>query len=195
MDDIFYGGVIYIDLRGYTRIVEKKVLGNIASLIYHYQQDITNKVYELFDDEVAAIEYMGDGVCIILKNKNKNNTFVSTLYRNTLQLKDTVYSTIESKKQELTGLNDLDFGIGISTSRIYQKSILSPGQTIHRKMFFGTSLNRAAKIGDSMNNKKNYIGIDKMMYDEFLENSLGGYYFVKAKKPIVHMYERNELNN
>ncbi len=39
-------------------------------------------------------------------------------------------------------------------------------------MFFGTSLNRAAKIGDSMSKDYNHIAIDKNMYDDFLSRDL-----------------------
>lgn len=99
-------------------------------------------------------------------------------------------------KTELSLLNHLDFGIAISTSEILKKTV-SEIDLNERDIYFGNSLNRACKIGDSMNSKKNYIGIDKRMYDEnnmnnnLLEND--NYYliynkkFVKKENPIVHL--------
>lgn len=193
-DKSFFGGVIYIDLRGYTKIVEEKILKNIADLIYSYQEVVISEVKENFDDtEIAAIEYMGDGILIILKElnneiSNKNSSFILKVYNNSKKIKRVVFDILELKKKEYTNLNSLDFGIGISASVIYQKNIFNKKTNKDRTLFFGTSLNRAAKIGDVMNVNKRHIGIDKIMYDDFLQIYLKDENMIKNKNPIVHMH-------
>lgn len=195
----FLGAVIYIDLRGYTKIVEEKVLENIAQIIYNYQEAITNQINQIYNDEdVAVIEYMGDGVMIIIKQnekeKNINDTntvsFAHEIYKNAILIKNTVLEILKVEKEKYSDLDIIDFGMAISYSLIYQKNIISE-KKIHRKMFFGTSLNRATKIGNAMDAKKNHIGIDKKMYDSYLVRILKNNLMVKAPKPIVHMYLEN----
>jgi len=193
-DKAFFGGVIYIDLRGYTKIVEEKILKNIADLIYSYQEVVVKEIKKDFDNtEIAAIEYMGDGILIILKELNneirKNNSdFFLKIYNNSKKIKSMVFEILELKKKEYTNLNSLDFGIGISASDIYQKNVFNKNTNKERALFFGTSLNRAAKIGDVMNVKKKHIGIDKIMYDKFLHRYIKDENMIKNTNPIVHMH-------
>lgn len=144
-NDSFSGYVIYIDLRGYTKIVEEKTLNNIAQIIY------------------------------------KSAKTIKTAVQNILKL----------EKEKYTNLDSIDFGMAISHSTIYQKNIIDDDKSNSRKMFFGVSLNRAAKIGDKMNSNKNHIGIDKPMYDDFLVNLLVKENMIKGTDPIVHMYSKH----
>ncbi len=197
----FFGGVIYIDLRNYTKIVEEKVLENIADIIYDYQELVTEKINKIFDKStVSTIEYMGDGILVILNSENiledlndsTNKLTISNLlcmeiYKASKILKDSLSDFLQNKKEQYTGLEKLDFGVGISCSKIFQKY----NKKDKRKIFFGTSLNRAAKIGDSMNEKYNNVAIDKEMYDEYLLDILNNSEKNKLKfrkKPLVHMY-------
>jgi len=190
----FFGGVIYIDLRGYTRLVEEKILSNIANIIYNYQDLIDSKVHDIFNNkQIAAIEYMGDGIMIIIKELdmdnyvNESNKICKEIYEGSKKIKKSLISFFEDQKEEYSGVEKLDFGIGISCSKIFQKY----HEKGNRKIFFGTSLNRAAKIGDSMNAKYNHIAIDKKMYDDYLLNTLDKLERNRLKfrdKPLVHMY-------
>jgi len=197
----FFGGVIYIDLRNYTKIVEEKVLSNIADIIYDYQELVTKKINKIFNKKtISTIEYMGDGILVILNNslvsKNLSNSYKNSttsdvicieIYKASKILKDDLSEFLKNKKEQYTGLEKLDFGIGISCSKIFQKY----HKKDERKIFFGTSLNRAAKIGDSMNEKYNNVAIDKKMYDEYLLDILDNSEKNKLKfreKPLVHMY-------
>ena len=199
LSDSFYGGVIYIDLRGYTKIVDEKPLTNIAEIIYSYQNEVKSIIENNFSKfEISSIQFVGDGVMAIMRNYENHDTyyFGNKLFEVACKLKDEIYQLIENKKTQYSGLNDLDFGIAISTSEILKKTV-SEIDLNKRDIYFGNSLNRACKIGDSMNSKKNYIGIDKRMYDEnnmnnnLLEND--NYYliynkkFVKKENPIVHL--------
>ncbi|WP_373033387.1 hypothetical protein [Sulfurovum sp.] len=191
----FLGAVIYIDLRGYTKIVEEKVLENIAQLIYNYQEVITQKINNLYTDEdIAIIEYMGDGVMIIIKQQELEVTntdmFAHNIYQNATTIKNSVLKILKLEKEKYTDLDSIDFGMAVSLSKIYQKNITT-NRNQQRKMFFGVSLNRATKIGNAMDAKKNHIGIDKKMYDDYLVNTLHKYNMVKGTKPIVHMYSEN----
>lgn len=204
ISDSFYGGVIYIDLRGYTKIVDEKPLTNIAEIIYSYQNKVKLIIENNFNlNEISSIEFVGDGVMsIIRKNSLDNYSFGNRLFEVSCKLKDEIYKLIENKKNQYYGLNDLDFGIGISTSDILKKNISENNLSL-RDIYFGNSLNRACKIGDKMNSKKNYIGIDKRMYDEnnnnMYNNSLenDNYYIlynnilIKEKEPIVHLILRD----
>ncbi len=198
----FFGGVIYIDLRGYTKIVEEKILENIAEIIYDYQEVITQKIKNLFSsDEIATIEYMGDGVLIVLNRDQKDNNlenndhhvFALALYQNAKVLSSILDNFLETKKQRYPSLEKIDFGIGLSCSKIYQRNVYNENNLKKREMFFGTCLNRAAKIGDSMSKDYNNIGIDKRMYDKFLIDDLIELEKQKIHKrdsPLVHMYEK-----
>ncbi len=200
LSDSFYGGVIYIDLRGYTKIVDEKPLTNIAEIIYSYQNEVKSIIENNFSKfEISSIQFVGDGVMAIMRNYENHDTyyFGNKLFEVASKLKNAIYQLIETMKTNLLLLNHLDFGIAISTSEILKKTV-SEIDLNERDIYFGNSLNRAYKIGDSMHSKKNYIGIDKRMYDEnnnikndLLENN--NYYimynkkFVKKENPIVHL--------
>lgn len=203
ISDSFYGGVIYIDLRGYTKIVNEKPLTNIAKIICSYQNKVKSIIENNFDlNEISSIEFVGDSVMsIIRKNSFDNYSFGNKLFEVSCKLKDEIYKLIENKKNEYYGLNDLDFGIGISTSDILKRTVYE-NDLDKRNIYFGDSLNRACKIGDRMNSKKNYIGIDKRMYDEnndmyniSVENDnyyiMYNKFFIKKEKPIVHLILRD----
>jgi len=197
-NDSFSGCVIYIDLRGYTKIVEEKILNNIAQIIYNYQNAITKTINQLYDkDDIAAIEYMGDGVMIIIKQQVDRNyqnidiAFANNIYKSAKTIKNVVQNILKLEKEKYTNLDRIDFGMAISHSTIYQKNIIDDDKSNSRKMFFGVSLNRAAKIGNKMNSNKNHIGIDKPMYDDFLVNLLVEENMIKGIDPIVHMYSEN----
>ncbi len=67
ISDSFYGGVIYIDLRGYTKIVNEKPLTNIAKIICSYQNKVKSIIENNFDlNEISSIEFVGDSVCLFL---------------------------------------------------------------------------------------------------------------------------------
>jgi hypothetical protein len=197
-NESFFGGVIYIDLRNYTKIVEEKVLENIANIIYDYQELVTKKINEIFEKStISTIEYMGDGIMVVLNNSHasesrivdsiSSDSFCLEIYEASKTLKSSLSEFLQNKKEQYMGLEKLDFGIGISCSKIFQKY----HKKDNRKIFFGTSLNRAAKIGDSMNEKYNNIAIDKKMYDEYLLDILDDLEKNKLKfreKPLVHMY-------
>ena len=190
ISDSFYGGVIYIDLRGYTKIVNEKPLTNIAKIICSYQNKVKSIIENNFDlNEISSIEFVGDSVMsIIRKNSFDNYSFGNKLFEVSFKLKDEIYQLIKNKKDEYYGLNDLDFGIGISTSNILKRTVYE-NDLDKRNIYFGNSLNRACKIGDRMNSKKNYIGIDKRMYDE--NNDMYNKFFIKKEKPIVHLILRD----
>ena len=198
----FFGGVLYIDLRNYTSIVDEKDLKDIADIIYAYQECITVHLYKIFDtNEIKSIEYMGDGVLIVFNGDanhvldNNHNNFGSKLYTNAKILRTHVNNLLEEKKVRYTRLQKLDFGMGISCSRIYVKNIFEEDE-LKRKMFFGQSLNRAAKIGDKMDRSKSHLGIDRYMYDDFLVHSLTELEqnrMVHNGDPIIHVYEENNI--
>ncbi len=166
----FFGGVIYIDLRGYTDIVEDKAEETIkflADFIYDYQQKVTSLTKQLFKkNNIATIEYMGDGILIILMNQTANmndRNFAINIYENAKNIKESMVSFISNKKRshpDIFFLKKLDFGMGIACSNIFRKVSTSNS----RELFFGTSLNRASTIGDSMKKEKNNLGISLDMF-------------------------------
>lgn len=198
VSDLFYGGVIYIDLRGYTNIVQEKTLENIAEIIYSYQKEVKSTIESFLRNEIRAIEFVGDGVmCIIKQGNYDKHIFSNKLFEVANKLRDKIKLLIANMKERYSELNNLDFGIGISTSNILKNTIFE-NNSEQRDIYFGNSLNRACKIGDRMNSKKNHIGMDKRMYDEnnamyndFVENDyyyiMFNKFFTKEEKPIVHL--------
>lgn len=203
--DLFYGGVIYIDLRGYTTIVDAKPLNNIAEIIYSYQNEVKLIIKNNFNsDEISSIQFVGDGVMAIIKIKNDDKyLFNEKIFKVSCKLKNKIYLLIEKKKEQYPGLDELDFGIGISTSEILKNTIYE-NDSEKRDIYLGNSLNRASKIGDSMSSIKNYIGIDKRIFDEigrekkyYRDEKNNFYYnifndiFMKVERPIVHLISKN----
>ena len=175
--EYFFGGVIYIDLRGYSDLVEDKPLKNIAKIIYKYQVNIATKINKLFfSNKIMTIEYMGDGILVIIKEDSnmidnnsaiRKNNFELKLYDSADVLREYMVSFItkvQKKYKSIISLDKLDFGMGISCSNIYYYNSADS-----RKVFFGTSLNRAAKIGDAVNKDKNNFGIDLQLFEK-IEN-------------------------
>lgn len=203
----FYGGVIYIDLRGYTTIVDEKPLNNIAEIIYSYQNKVKSIIRNNFNsNEISSIQFVGDGVMAIIKKYNNDKyLFNKKIFKVSHKLKDEIFFLIKEKKEQYSGLDNLDFGIGISTSDILKKTIFE-NDSEQRDIYFGNSLNRACKIGDSMSSKKNYIGIDKRMFDEVNKErkyhkddknndfySLFNILLVKIDRPFVHLILQNDF--
>lgn len=202
----FYGGVIYIDLRGYTTIVDEKPLSNIAEIIYSYQNEVKSIIKDNFNsNEISSIQFVGDGVMVIIKKYNNDDKYLfnEKIFKVSYKLKNEIYFLIREKKEQYSGLDNLDFGIGISTSDILKKTIFEDDSE-KRDIYFGNSLNRACKIGDSMSSKKNYIGIDKRIFDEVggerkyykdeKDNDLYNLFnmlLVKVDRPFVHLILRD----
>lgn len=202
----FYGGVIYIDLRGYTTIVDEKPLSNIAEIIYSYQNEVKSIIKNNFNsNEISSIQFVGDGVMVIIKKYNNDDKYLfnEKIFKVSYKLKNEIYFLIREKKEQYSGLDNLDFGIGISTSDILKKTIFEDDSE-KRDIYFGNSLNRACKIGDSMSSKKNYIGIDKRIFDEVggerkyykdeKDNDLYNLFnmlLVKVDRPFVHLILRD----
>jgi len=204
----FYGGVIYIDLRGYTTIVDEKPLSNIAEIIYSYQNEVKSIIKNNFNsNEISSIQFVGDGVMAIIKKYNNDDKYLFSekIFKVSYKLKNEIYFLIREKKEQYSGLDNLDFGIGISTSDILKKTIFE-NDSEQRDIYFGNSLNRACKIGDSMSSKKNYIGIDKRIFDEIDREksyykdeegnelySLFNERFEKIERPFVHLILKNNF--
>jgi len=202
----FYGGVIYIDLRGYTTIVDEKPLSNIAEIIYSYQNEVKSIIKNNFNsNEISSIQFVGDGVMAIIKKYNNDDKYLFSekIFKVSYKLKNEIYFLIREKKEQYSGLDNLDFGIGISTSDILKKTIFE-NDSEQRDIYFGNSLNRACKIGDSMSSKKNYIGIDKRIFDEVggerkyhKDDKDNDFYnlfnmlLVKVDRPFVHLILRD----
>lgn len=202
---LFYGGVIYIDLRGYTTIVDVKPLNNVAEIIYSYQNKVKSIIkHSYLKHEISTIEFVGDGVmCIIEHIYDEKYVFSNKLFKIANELRYKIEQLIKNMKKSYSELNNLDFGIGISTSDILKKTIFE-NDSEQRDIYFGNSLNRACKIGDSMSSKKNYIGIDKRIFDEVIGGikylkydkdndfySLFNNLFLKVERPIVHLILKN----
>lgn len=184
IDREFIGGVIYIDLRGYTRIVGEKVLKNVANIIYNYQNNIHIKVSEYFaENTISTIEYVGDGVMIIIEGNN--SFFNKKLFDGAIELKNYMKKKLQDEKMHYSGIDKLDFGMAISSGKIYERNINNKNDK--RKMFFSQSLNRATKIGDVMNYKKNHLGIDKSIYNDIEMKEVFRSY-EKETNPIVHKF-------
>ncbi|ADV45876.1 hypothetical protein [Nitratifractor salsuginis] len=203
MENEFFGGVFYIDLRNYTKLVDDEILKKIAEIIYDYQNLINFEVNKYFNKEtISAIEYMGDGIMIIIKNNDVSanisaksylhNPFCFKIYEAGKIFRDSLDNFLQCQKEDYKkyiGLKILDFGIGLSYSKIFKKI----HKRDNRNMFFGSSLNRAVKIGDSINKKYNHLAIDKKMYDDYLINILSESekrLIIKRDKPLVHMYQK-----
>ncbi len=172
-NEFFNGGVIYIDLRGYTDIVEEKPLENIAEIIHDYQTQIKQLAKKNFlEKDIATIEYMGDGVLMVIRNKATDDSsqldedkFIIELYQKANSIKKNMSTFVSQKKTEYPHMNildKLDFGMGVAYGLIYQRTSQD-----NRQIFFGTSLNRAAKIGDAMNKDRNNLGIALDMFQRF----------------------------
>ena len=149
------------------------------------------------NNEIKSIQFVGDAVMtIIMQNDNYcKHLFNRRIFDVSYKLKREINSLLEEQKKLYSGLNDLDFGIGISPSNILCQTDIE-NDLNKRKIYFGNSLNRACKIGDSMSSKKNHIGIDiricnvmgkkeKSKYLYFLFNHL----IKKNKRPFAHLYE------
>jgi len=187
----FFGGAIYIDLREYTTIVEKKVLENIAMIIYDYQDLVAVEINKIFKKEtISAIEYIGDGIMIILNNydfsiekdSQAHDSLCNKIYEASKALKTSLSTFLKNQKEQYTGLEKLDFGIGISCSTVFQKY----HEKDNRRIFFGTCLNRAAKIGDSVSSKFNHIAIDKKCFDKYLSKNLEKDKLKLRRAPLSH---------
>jgi hypothetical protein len=203
--DSFYGGVIYIDLRGYTNIVKEKPLKNVAEIIYSYQKEVKSIIKNSsLRNKISTIEFVGDGVMAIIKKDSYDKYhFANELFRVANKLRYKIDQLIQNMKENYSELDNLDFGIALSISEILKKTV-SENNSSKRKLYFGNSLNRACKIGDSMNSKKNYIGIDKRIFDEiYLEKNYikmkenDNYYlfdkvFVKEVRPFAHLILQND---
>jgi len=122
------------------------------------------------------IEYMGDGILVIIKDYSKKTDNYSAIKEGNFELKlydsadvlreymVSFITKVQKNHKSIISLDKLDFGMGISYSNIYYHE-----SEDSRKVFFGTCLNRAAKIGDAMNKDKNNIGIDLQLFEK-IEN-------------------------
>lgn len=156
--------VLYIDLRKYTDMVDSKNLINVIEIVDGYQKLVTEKIKSEFTEtDIITIEYMGDGIIVILANPYYDKTIPKSLIKCinlAIELKRSIKSYLKNMKMQYSMMEKVDFGIGISQGEMYIKL------GTEKNSYIGAALNHAVKIGDVQDQTKHNIGIEQHVFEQ-----------------------------
>lgn len=153
----FYATVLYIDMRGSTKVLnthQKRVVAKIHMIYYH----AIVKIAQNTGGEIRS--FNGDSLLVFYPG-NTGYT-LSKAVRAAMQMRYAITNIIN---ETLRNYIDIDFGIGIDHGEILATKV-GVGSSDETKdlIWIGNAVNRAAKISDTCK-ADYYIGISQSVYD------------------------------
>lgn len=159
----FTGSVIFIDMRGSTKILNKHNRKTVAKLHMAFFHTIV-KIANSNDGHVRS--FNGDSALIFFQGNFKET--LSTAVRCAMEIKymlDVEDGGISKLLQKYSGL---DFGIGIDHGNILCTKVGIGGEHNRDLFWIGNSVNKSTVLGNS-NKNPNHIAISEYVYNNLLD--------------------------
>jgi len=153
----FEATVLFIDMRGSTKLLDKHQKRVVAKLHMIYYHTIV-KIAKATGGEIRS--FNGDSLLVFYQGTTKIT--LSNAVKAAMQM---CYAITQLINDTLKNYADIDFGIGIDDGKILATKVGVGGDdTTKDLIWIGHSVNKSAKISDECK-CPNCIGITKLVYD------------------------------
>lgn len=159
----FTGTVIFIDMRGSTKILNSHNKTTVAKLHMSFFHAIV-KIANSKDGHVRS--FNGDSALIFFYGNYKET--ISNAVRCAMEIKYVLSNEEFGIKKILEKYSSLNFGIGIDHGEILCTKVGVGGEHNRDLFWIGNSVNKSTVLGDK-SSEPNHISISKYAYDNLLD--------------------------
>ena len=182
----FTGSVLFIDMRGSTKLLNSHNKTTVAKLHMAYFHTIV-KIANSLDGNVRS--FNGDSALIFFEGNYKET--ISTAVKCAMQIKYMIDNSSSGINELLKKYSKLDFGIGIDHGDVLCTKVGVGGEHNRDLFWIGNSVNKSTRLGDQSKSPK-HISISSYVYDNLLDYAKFGTrknYFGQDEK--VDMWTRS----
>lgn len=163
----FEGTVLYIDMRGSTKVLnshQKRVVAKLHMIYYHAIVRIANA------NGGDIRSFNGDSLLVFFHGTTK--VPLSLAVKTAMQIS---YAITDLVNDKLKSYMDIDFGIGLDNGKILATKVGIGGtDTTKDLIWIGNAVNKSTVISDKCK-LPNYVGISKFVYDNLEDYVKFGY--------------------
>lgn len=159
----FTGSVLFIDLRGSTKVLNEHNKTTVAKLHMAFFHTIV-KIANSLSGNVRS--FNGDSALIFFHGDYKAT--ISTAVKCAMQIKYMIDNSEGGINEMLKKYTTLDFGIGVDHGDILCTKVGIGGEHNRDIFWIGNSVNKSTVLGDNCKSP-NHISISKFVYDNLLD--------------------------
>lgn len=179
----FTGSVVFIDMRGSTKLLNKHNKTTVAKLHMSFFHTIV-KIANNRNGHVRS--FNGDSALIFFHGDYKSTILAAV--RCAMEIKYVLSNEKNGIKNILKKYSSLDFGIGIDHGKILCTKVGIGGENNRDLFWVGNSVNKSTRLGDK-SSAPNHLSISKYVYDNLLDDVKFG----KHEGKTVNMWKRSSF--
>lgn len=164
----FKGSVLFIDMRGSTKVLNNHNKSTVAKLHMAFFHTIV-KISNSLDGHVRS--FNGDSALIFFEGNLKET--LTTAVQCGMKIKYAIDNDEVGINELLKKYTKLDFGIGIDHGEILCTKVGVGGENNRDLFWIGNSVNKSTVLGDQ-SNKPNHVSISSHIYDNLLDRAKFG---------------------
>jgi adenylate cyclase len=163
---LFEATVLFIDMRGSTKVLNNHHKSSIAKIHMSYLYAVI-KIARDLGGEIRS--FNGDSMLVFFQGATK--TELNKAVKAAMQMKYILSIANPNVNSKLNKYSKIDFGIGIDNGKILCTKIGIPSVTDNKDLvWIGNAVNKSTKLGDNANAPNNIV-ISKVVYDNLGDNT------------------------
>lgn len=185
----FKGSVLFIDMRGSTKLLNSHNKTTVAKLHMAYFHTIV-KIANSLDGNVRS--FNGDSALIFFEGDYKET--LSTAVKCAMKIKYMIDNSDSGINELLKKYSKLDFGIGVDHGSVLCTKVGVGGEHNRDLFWIGNCVNKSTRLGDQ-SKSPNHISISSHVYNNLYDYAKYGNrknYFGQDEK--VDMWTRSSFN-
>ncbi|OCT15982.1 hypothetical protein A8709_10200 [Paenibacillus pectinilyticus] len=160
----FEATVLFIDMRGSTKILNKHNRRTVAKIHMAYLHTVA-KISKDHGGEVRS--YNGDSMLVFFQGTT--NASISSAIQAAMKMKFMIADSRGGINQYLAKYSAIDFGIGIDDSKILCTKVGISGENNRDVFWVSNAVNKAVVLSDNAKSP-NHINISKYVYNSLTDN-------------------------
>ena len=159
----FEATVLYIDMRGSTKVLNNHNRTTVAKLHMAYFHTIV-RIAKSLGGEVRS--FNGDGMLVFFQGTTKQS--LSNAVQSAMKMKHILTHDESLVKKKIEKYSPLNFGIGLDHGGILCTKVGVSGTNNRDLVWIGNAVNKSVKIGDNLG-APSHIGISSYVYNNLLD--------------------------
>lgn len=159
----FKGSVLFIDMRGSTKLLNSHNKTTVAKLHMAYFHTIV-KIANSLDGNVRS--FNGDSALIFFEGNYKET--ISTAVKCAMKIKYMIDNSNSGINELLKKYSKIDFGIGVDHGSVLCTKVGVGGEHNRDLFWIGNSVNKSTRLGDQ-SKSPNHISISSYVYTNLLD--------------------------
>ena len=164
----FTGSVLFIDMRGSTKVLNNHNKSTVAKLHMSFFHTIV-KIANSLDGHVRS--FNGDSALIFFYGDYKQT--ITNAVKCAMKIKYMIDDSSSGINELLKEYSKLDFGIGVDHGEIVCTKVGIGGEHNRDLFWIGNCVNRSTVLGNQINNL-NHISISSYVYNKLLDEAKYG---------------------